>query len=726
MNKSFYIKFSRSFCAALCLIILGSILTLCAGAELIREYTVTVDHPVSITANQMPVLIKDHVHGTDPELKVEGWVKTNQVIESYEYTIDGGKTWKCDQNAVVARPDVQKYCPATYKTAGFHISIDVLGLARGKYDLFVRAITKDGDIIEVLAMLDVVIGKADTETVTYRELNLNAYGAQNDVLTLKAGEELSLDAYNLRDFQSFEIILNQQASLTLKSTEQSAISFRKDFQAEQGEDGTFYAVASLLDEQYAGKLILTSDLDVQISRMRLYSNVPDYYQGELTVHMSATPFEYLGSANAVDATVMSDDTVGTFIRLFPAMDTGDPYIYFNLGKYLKETKEVQINADDYRYAVISLQTPVNNPDCEFALFLCAGDIHGPNGDSRIAFTPKNDGEWHKYIIPLYKEEHWTGTVYGMRFDFVEGSVNTSHYANIASVELYPDEASAKDAAARDFEVYHEAGKIPEDIYQEEGRAPSGRADAITWFDPSLTDCFGGEHKSIFSFDEYGHLILQAAETTNDPYVSFDLQRYAEINGTPLLKAQEYGIIVLRIMADKKIDGKGFTLYYYSGGLNFAQGERAVSQTYQGGEWEYLVYDMHGKNAWTDEILGMRLDYAQQIAVGQRVCLSDMLFFKDEDAWLAYAKEHGIEIPGFTPPANTEEQTPAPETEVPTIEIPTAGPGLEYIPPEQFTENSGENGQEQGCKTVIFLPILCIVSLSAVALIKNKTEKGELS
>ena len=84
MNKSFYIKFSRSFCAALCLIILGSILTLCAGAELIREYTVTVDHPVSITANQMPVLIKDHVHGTDPELKVEGWIKTDLVIESYE------------------------------------------------------------------------------------------------------------------------------------------------------------------------------------------------------------------------------------------------------------------------------------------------------------------------------------------------------------------------------------------------------------------------------------------------------------------------------------------------------------------------------------------------------------------------------------------------------------------------------------------------------------------
>jgi hypothetical protein len=209
------------------------------------------------------------------------------------------------------------------------------------------------------------------------------------------------------------------------------------------------------------------------------------------------------------------------------------------------------------------------------------------------------------------------------------------------------------------------------------------------------------------------------ETTNDPFVSFSLGQYAAKTGLPTLRAEEYGVIVLRVYADKNIDGKGFTLYYYSGGKNFAQGERAVTAMYEGGKWEYLVYEMAGKTDWTDEILGMRLDFAQQINAGQRVCLSDMLFFKDKDAWKAYAKENGIPVETDDPP-EIETRPTAPETEIPTIEIPTEGAGLEYIPSDknQQTQNNAS------CQSTFAIPVCIILSLAAVTLIKNKTKKGD--
>ncbi|MBQ5363199.1 MAG: hypothetical protein IIU63_07610 [Clostridia bacterium] len=719
MKRSFHIKIMQTVCAILCLCIVCSAFLLCASAASVQNYTVTVDKPVGVTAKNMPAVLKDVQNGTNPVLHVAGWIQTDMVIKEYEYTMDGGKTWIRSKEAVQPRPDTQRYNPTTYQTAGFSLDIDVSDLERGTYDLFVRAYTDQNDVIDVLAMLNVTIGHVDKITMTYHELNLRAFGAKGGLLNLASGQKLMLDAYNLREFQSFEVLLDQDAELTLQSAPSSVMTLQKTFHAEKDQDGNFVATVSLTDVQYAGKLTLQSNQDVKISRIRFYTDVPDYYQGELAVHMAYTPYEYLSGANAVDATVLDDETVGTHMRLYPTVDTNDPFIYFNLGKYLKETREgMQINADHYRYMVITLQTPSTNSKGLFRLFLCAGEIHGPSGDSHVAFQPKNDGKWHKYVVPLCEEEHWTGSVYGMRFDFIDGNVTTSDYANIASLAFFPDVESANQAAAMPFEVYHEQGVV-QDPYKEEGRAPSGKADAVTWFDQSLADCFSGENKSTFRFDEYGHLILQATEMTNDPFVSFSLGQYAAKTGLPTLRAEEYGVIVLRVYADKNIDGKGFTLYYYSGGKNFAQGERSVTTMYEGGKWEYLVYEMAGKTDWTDEILGMRLDFAQQINAGQRVCLSDMLFFKDKDAWKAYAKENGIPVETDDPP-EIETRPTAPETEIPTIEIPTEGAGLEYIPSDknQQTQNNAS------CQSTFAVPVCIMLSLAAVTLIKNKTKKGD--
>ncbi len=723
MKRSFYINVPKTLCALVCFSLLcgmiGSMLCLGAGAAFLKQYTVTLDHPTGVTATNMPIVLKNVVQGTDPELTLAGWIKTDQTIKLYEYTLDGGKTWKRSSKAVQSRPDVKAYCPKTYQTAGFHLNIDLSELPRGTYDIFLRAYTSNDDIIEVLAMLDISIGQTDTETVMYRELNLSALGAQDGVLSLQARKDHALDAYNLRDYQRLEIITDQSTVFTLKSDASSAISFSATSQEPvQNEDGTYTCTIDLKNAQYAGKLLLASTQQVNISRIRFYTSVPDYYKGELGVHFTATPNDYFSGSNGVETLIMSDDTVGTFTRLYPPQDTNDPYIYYNLDKYVKDTLGTQISADHYRYAVITLQTPPTNSQGHFRLFLCAGDIRGPHGESHVSFVPTNDGQWHKYVIPLCDEEHWVGTIYGMRFDFIDASVKSSDYANIASISLHPDEKSAKQAAAQPFEQYYEQGKAPEDQFKEEGRAPSGKADAITYFDASMSDCFEGANKAKYSFDEYGHLILQATETTNDPFVSFNMQTYASLTGQPLLRTEDYGIIVLRVFADKKIEGNNFVLYYYADGYDFAQGTRAIGAFFEGGDWEYLIYDMSEAESWKQDILGFRLDFASQISATQTVCLADMLFFKDIKAWEAYAKQNGIAAGDESltdDPANQ-----APETEIPTIEIPTQGPGLEFVPPEQSEQN------DAGCHAITSISAILLVSLSAVSLIKNKTKKGDQS
>ena len=720
---SIYRCIRRPFCALLCIFMLASIFCLFAGADTVRSYTVTVDHPKSALAKNMPVIINNYVHGTDDVLKLAGWIKTDLVMKYYEYTLDGGKTWIDVTDAVVSRPDLKTICPNTYQTAGFQIHIDVSGLLRGQYDLFLRGITTSGDVIDALAMLNVSIGQTDTDTIHHREINLNALGAQNGTLSLSANTPLSIGAHNLREFEGAEILLDSNASLTLRAADQDSpyrFSLQTDT-ATQNEDGTYTATVNWSDLKYAGELLLSSQTDVNVLRIRLLFIQPDFYTGDMQIFMTAGAYDYLGGANHADAELQTDDIVGTFTHFFPVSNTNDPFVYFNIGNYLSQTQNIEISADHYRYAVITLQTPATNSPGLFRLFLCAGAIRGPSGDSHIAFQATNDGKWHRYVIPLFEENDWIGKIHGIRFDFIDGNANPADFANIASLGFYPDLESAQAAANKPFEVYHENGNLPEDKYKEEGRAPSGKADAITYFDDSLASCFVGNHETDVTFDEYGHLLLHASNTTNDPYVTFDMQAYATINNLPLLNTSDCGIIVLRILADKNIQGKNFFLYYHSGGLNYAEGTRSVHAVFKGDEWEYLVYDMSEKPYWTDQILGLRLDFATQINAGQKVCVSDILFFADMKAWHAFAAQNGVEIEGETQPLPN--QTEPPETERPTIEIPTNGPGLEYIPPETQSESTFS----EGCAGSITCPVLlALLPVFFIFGYQFKLKKGDRS
>ena len=277
MKKSFYIKI---LCLAACCTLLLGVASLGVFAELRRDYRVTVDDPIGATSSNSAVVLKNIDNGTALKLVLAGWIRADYDMAYYEYTMDGGKTWIKAEDAVRSRPDTKEFCPNTYRTAGFHVEIGVSELPRGTYDVFLRGYTVDGDMIEVLVLLDVTIGRVDTNTNMYTEINLKAFGAIGDALSLSADQPLQLGGYNLRKYQSAEIILDREAALTLSVAENLPNSFSACSEAPvQNEDGTFTATIWLKDVQFAGNLLLSSDKDVEIHRLRLYTNVPDYYNG---------------------------------------------------------------------------------------------------------------------------------------------------------------------------------------------------------------------------------------------------------------------------------------------------------------------------------------------------------------------------------------------------------------------------------------------------------------
>lgn len=719
----------RILAGILCLVLLSLVLCTGIGAETLRTYTVNLDNPVSLYQDNAPVVVKNYDNGAKESLVIEGWVNTDQIMHQYEYSVDGGKTWIEYPGAVVPRRDVKSICPNTYTTAGYHIEIDTANMARGCYDIFVQGYTENGDLVAIAALLDTLIGDADVDTVAFTELNLKALGAQDGILTLNAGQSLCIGTFNLANYQALEITLDYGTVLTLGSADADSpfhFSVSTD-SAMPDAQGVYMASANLRPFQYAGKLLLTAEHNAGITGIRLYKNSPDYYTGNMKVFMALNAYDYLGGANRTAASLHTDPTVGTYTKVYPTEAHNDPYIYFNMGSYLKETAGQVINADHYRYAVITLQTPPTNTSGYFRLFLCAGDVRGPSGNSHVAFSPINDGQWHKYVIPLCDEDDWTGQIHGIRFDFIDNDVTPADYANIASIELFADQESAQAEAEAPFEFYEEQGELPEDKHKEEGRAPSGRADTFSWFDSSFESCFDGHNDTSVSFDQYGHVILKATENCSDPYVSFDMKGYAAIAGTSALQTSDYKIIVIRAMADKEITGRNFTLYYYCADKDFAEEARTVRTTYQGGdEWEYIIFDFSEETNWTGEILGARLDYATQINAGHSMYISDFLFFADMSAWESYAKEHGVAINGSQMP---EAPTTAPEQTLPDFEIPTQGPGLELIPPEtqEQTTQAGEPITENGCKAWISLPLLLsLLPISFVFCFKSNTKKGDKS
>ncbi len=97
----------------------------------------------------------------------------------------------------------------------------------------------------------------------------------------------------------------------------------------------------------------------------------------------------------------------------------DPWITYN----------TNFAAESYDFLEITMR--VSEPsNTATEVFIIAGSKTSYNGDQRIGFNLKDDGEFHTYRIPLSDFEDYTGTVKGIRFD-----INTTKGSEVEISEI---------------------------------------------------------------------------------------------------------------------------------------------------------------------------------------------------------------------------------------------------------------------------------------------------
>ncbi len=83
-----------------------------------------------------------------------------------------------------------------------------------------------------------------------------------------------------------------------------------------------------------------------------------------------------------------------------------------------------LSASDYTTLKIEYRIPEGNSATFYQsdLFLCAGEITGPDGNARIRVDLIADGEYHTLEVNLAANSFWKGNIHMIRFDYFDNSV----------------------------------------------------------------------------------------------------------------------------------------------------------------------------------------------------------------------------------------------------------------------------------------------------------------
>ena len=82
-----------------------------------------------------------------------------------------------------------------------------------------------------------------------------------------------------------------------------------------------------------------------------------------------------------------------------------------------------LSTSTYTKLKIEYMIPESNakPAYQSDIFICAGNIKGPDGNARIRVTLKNDGQYHVLEVDLSANPYWTGDIHMIRFDYFDNS-----------------------------------------------------------------------------------------------------------------------------------------------------------------------------------------------------------------------------------------------------------------------------------------------------------------
>ncbi len=679
------------------------------------------------------------------KLTVDGWLLTADGISGFEYAIDQG-AWLpvADSNCkIYARKDLQNGYNGMRGDAsrcGFSVELSLASCQAGAHQVFLRGVTCRGEVCEFLAMTDLIYIGEDWDDGFALHLSFASVadeymqkeaktGYTDRILTLHDGDSVCLGWYDMSLYSGATLLYQTAKGFSAKDAE-LLLSYGNQSQSlmtvdgspmASGERETAISFASLTGRrelvlQYRGSepiYVIALSMSLRESR---------YYTEELTIRMDQTAVGYLNGANKTISRAEYDKGVGSCLNMTVSEDTNDPYVYFPIAQYLKKERQIAVSADTYGYVVLRVRSATRNRATDFRLYLCAGTVTSPRGGYSHAFSLQNDGEWHTVILQLSALPCWTGTIHGIRLDYLEGNVICAG-----------DEVSLSEIVfcktAKEAEKVAQSAPQPDENPNEllfGCKDPANTADHINYFDDSCADCFSSPNACRIQFNEYGDLCFVGAETSNDPFVSFDLATYLQGRGYEAPHCTEVGAIVLRIFGDRKSGRDVFELFYYTDTHPYAEAGCSRTASYQAdGAWEYLLFDLRDAPSFTGKLIGFRLDYGTKTYAGGEVYLSDLYMFKTKEEAQAFiaSADRGTED---TTETGSEDSSD-------TKKIPQELQGEKISGEERLTDiaetgtDSLSNNTEKanGCGSVTSGILILFSMFSAVLYFEKRSEKRHL-
>ncbi len=425
-------------------------------------------------------------------LTVRGWFATPAGVQGYEYACvpagGGAAEWKAADASVHDRPDLGQagIAHATgHKTAGFVVTVPLSEglssdrLPEGYYDVYLRAVLRDGTTCDFLAFVRLRYGSpdlddGDTCTISMERLARDGEDslrggatAEATGIRLPVGGSVRLGQLHLPAME--RLIIRYTTDAATEGGDRRAILGLKQtgdhpygtlggacdmtdslVYAPLSRDGHGELVLDLSEIGYSGDVWLTGSLagEVTITEVVFFYNGKGTDQVAAKLQLSGDTASYLSGQNQVTAQGIHDETVGDCLRVEVIHETNDPYVYFSAGLML-EDDGIRLDADEYKYMVLLLRASPENVHSHMTLYLCAGTITGATEACTKTFTLKKDGAWHYYLLDLTATENWMGIINGWRFDIINGDSLPGNRVDIATVQFFRTAEAAEAVAAED-------------------------------------------------------------------------------------------------------------------------------------------------------------------------------------------------------------------------------------------------------------------------------------
>lgn len=454
-------------------------------------YMMSIDHiseQEGCGAQTMVHVCSDYVLKIGGVIELAGWLATDEGVARYEcaWLPSGGgvPAWRTpDSVTISSRPDLAPAgipYRAGHGSAGFALTVKPdEGMTDGYYDLYIRAITGDGVVCDLLILAGMAYGTPDIDDghvysfsfprLAREENALINASLSGTALLLESASMVRLGELNLGAFERITVTYTvngasasqKQAILGLKSSEEHHYG-----QMGEAYNITDHLVCLPIDTSQEG-IFQTAEID--LTSLGLTYTGPlylcGYFDGQVTVHSLELTYTGQGFSrtaakiyfsedtttrfagiNKVDFQGVNDPVMGDVLRITVNEDTNDPYATFNAEALLGDY-DIRLNADDYKYMVVLARAAAHNQTSHMGFYLCAGTITGATEACTFRTSLHRDGKWHYYLLDLSQTDNWEGLIHNWRFDIINGDCRKGDYVDIATVQLFRTKEAAAQAAS---------------------------------------------------------------------------------------------------------------------------------------------------------------------------------------------------------------------------------------------------------------------------------------